>query len=338
MTKPFKFRYVREITGSFLLLIIVCMVGGIVLAGRAQGWFEEKLELHLRFPEEGLAGIQKGAKVETLGTQIGVVHAVVVNEDDSMEAILRIKGPFIRFIRSDSRALIKKTYGVAGDAYIEITRGHAEPLSGNYLAAPAQKDRELTELIQELVEQIQWAAIPMMEQVTTAVEQYADLAIDLQHGTRELQSLLKNLDGIAAGLQKGEGTAGGLLKDTQTLDSLNDTVASVQELIREAAAMVRNLQAASTNIPAIVDESQAVVHNIRRASGGISGMMRQTEDTLLDAEILLEGIRKHWLLKKYMPADPPAVPDRIPPGDVTAPQGNESSAIDNATGNDKGTP
>ena len=35
-TKPFKFRYVNEITGVFVLLIVALLVAGIILAGRAQ--------------------------------------------------------------------------------------------------------------------------------------------------------------------------------------------------------------------------------------------------------------------------------------------------------------
>ena len=96
MNKPFKFRYVREIVGSFMLLMILLLVGGVILAGRAQGWFEPTLELRVHMPDEGLAGIHKGSPIMTLGTQVGVVDDVHVNDDESLEVILSLKGDFIR--------------------------------------------------------------------------------------------------------------------------------------------------------------------------------------------------------------------------------------------------
>lgn len=41
-TKPFKFRYVNELAGAFVLIAFLFIVGSIILAGQAQEWFVKK--------------------------------------------------------------------------------------------------------------------------------------------------------------------------------------------------------------------------------------------------------------------------------------------------------
>jgi phospholipid/cholesterol/gamma-HCH transport system substrate-binding protein len=311
MNKPFKFRYVREIVGSFMLLMILLLVGGVILAGRAQGWFEPTLELRVHMPDEGLAGIHKGSPVMTLGTQVGVVDDVHVNDDESLEVILSLKGDFIRFVRSDSVASIKKQFGVAGDSLIELSRGVGAEIEGDYLPLPAQKNREIVELVEELVVQVQWAVMPLLEQVRAAAEQYTDLGIDLQKSAISLQSLLAGLNDVATGLNEGEGTAGRLLKDASTVEELNTLLQSANLVLTNLSAVVGDVKSVVTNVNLMVEDTQGVVKNIKRASTGVPAMMNQTESTLDDVQLLLEGLQRHWLLRKYI--ETPDVPTRILP-------------------------
>jgi phospholipid/cholesterol/gamma-HCH transport system substrate-binding protein len=287
-----------------MLLMILLLVVGVILAGRAQGWFEPRLELHVRMPDEGFAGIHKGSPVMTLGTQVGVVDDVHVNDDESLEVVLSLKGDFIRFVRSDSVASIKKQFGVAGDSLIELSRGVGAEIDGDYLPLPAKKNREIVELVEELVVQVQWAVMPLLEQVRAAAEQYTDVGIDLQKSAVSLQSLL-------AGLNEGEGTAGRLLKDPSTVEELNTLLQSANLVLTNLSAVVGDVKSVVTNVNLMVEDTQGVVKNIKRASTGVPAMMNQTESTLDDVQLLLEGLQRHWLLRKYI--DNPDVPARILP-------------------------
>ena len=50
MAPPFKFRYVNEIAGFFVLVVVLLFAAGIVLAGRAQGWFEKEHSVSFFLP------------------------------------------------------------------------------------------------------------------------------------------------------------------------------------------------------------------------------------------------------------------------------------------------
>ena len=47
-----------------------------------------------------------------------------------MEAEANIRRDFFRFVRADSSAVVKKKFGVAGDSFFEITRGHGPTIAG----------------------------------------------------------------------------------------------------------------------------------------------------------------------------------------------------------------
>jgi len=48
------------------------------------------------------------------------------------------------FIRRDSRALIRRRYGIAGAAFVEIGRGTGAELDWNYAMIPAVTERDPT--------------------------------------------------------------------------------------------------------------------------------------------------------------------------------------------------
>ena len=75
--------------------------------------------------------------------------------------------------------------------------------------------------------------------------------------------------------------------------------------------VVGDVKSVVTNVNLMVEDTQGVVKNIKRASTGVPAMMNQTESTLDDVQLLLEGLQRHWLLRKYI--ETPDVPTRILP-------------------------
>ena len=228
MAKPFKFRYVNEITGAFVLLVVAALVAGIFVAGRAQKWFEPIHELEVVFPEEGSFDLQRGAEVRILGALVGSLEEISVAEEGEMSGVIRIRGNFIRFVRTDCRAVAKKKFGLAGDAYLEITKGSGPPLPEDAVMK-VEKDTEITEMIQEVIERVEEVALPAIKQVQKALEEYTNLAVDLRDKEGNLQQLLAHLSRLAEGLEKGEGTAGQLLRDPSLAEELRAIAAKVDE-------------------------------------------------------------------------------------------------------------
>lgn len=295
MNKPFKFRYVNEIVGAFVLVVVLALVVGVILAGRAQDWFEPVHEIRLDFPDEGSLGLQKGAEVVILGTTVGRVEKIRVETDGGMSGRITVKGDFIRFVRGDSRAIVKKKFGIAGDAFVEITQGRGEPLGDEPVLA-ATKDTEITEIAQQILQQIQDATLPLLQEHTK-------LAADLRNPEGPLMKLLANLQDITGALERGEGSAGQLLRDPALANEIQRILFQVNESLVEVKAILDDVKAATVQVP-------PMARKVGREIDDLPGMVVQTQETIREAERLIEGIQRHWIIRKHVPQ--PAAPAMIP--------------------------
>ena len=291
MNKPFKFRYVNEIVGGFVLLVLLALISGILLAGRAQDWFEKEYRIRLDFPDEGSLGIQKGAEVQILGATVGRVERIRVDDDGGMSGILSVKGGFIRFVRADSRAVVKKKFGVAGDAFVEITQGRGAEL-GDPPVLVAVKDTELMEMAQEILKQIQDATLP-------AIKEYTELAAELRSQEGPLMKLLANLEQITGALNRGEGTAGQLLKDPAVAQDIERILKQVQQSLADAQVVLKDVQALSAKLPPMADK-------VGQEADALPGTVAQAQEALRETERLIVGFQRHWLVRDYVPPEPSA--------------------------------
>ena len=296
MAKKFKFRYVNEIVGGFVLLVVLLLLAGVLVAGRAQHWFEAMYEIGLRFPPEGSMELQKGAEVMLLGAKVGSVQDILVDDAGSISGTMRVRGPFMRFVRADSIALVKKKMVVTGDAYIELTRGTGEALPRTGGEIECKKDTEILQMLEKALETLEMEAENTLRLVNTAIIEYTDIAENLNDPQGNLQQLLANVNGLLLDIRTGSGLPAKVLNDPALAKDVENIVAQVQELMTKINAMAVELQATVAKLPPMADTLGAEVDNLPALTGDAQTMMRETST-------LLDGLQKHWLLKKYMESD-----------------------------------
>src|SRR5204862_6077628 len=111
--------------------------------------------------------------------------------------------------------------------------------------------------------------------------------------------LIVRADQIAGDLQQGKGTAGKLLTDASIADELKTLVIQANSSMAELQVTLKNLQNASTHLPAI---STALGNEAKE----LPGLVEQTQTSMRELERLIEGLQRHWLLRKYMNQTNPA--------------------------------
>ena len=137
----------RHTDGWVGLLVLVAgaiFFAAILHAGVLRDWFRPVSHLRVVLPEAGAAGLSVGADVEILGTQVGIVRRIVINPNQQMYAEADIDEQARPFIRRDSRALIRR-YGIAGAAFLDISRGTGSEVDWNYAVIQAVTERDPTE-------------------------------------------------------------------------------------------------------------------------------------------------------------------------------------------------
>lgn len=318
--------------GIFVVLTVLTACAAVLLAARAHDWFRPMHEITLVMPADGSFGLRSGAPVELMGTRVGNIDNITVDpETDRMTATASVRSDFVRFVGPDSVAVIKKTFAVGGDAFVAITRSanptdQTIPETGFTLEAVA--DRGPTELLQQVVTQIQDEAIPALKDVRKTVQAYGDLADQLRSKDaplqrslanlndlldrfrdpdRPLQKLLANLNKISADITEGRGALGRLVSDEKWADEIDQSLARLADALEQADAtlttadasiksvgeLATNLNDSAKELPGTIRKTGAVLDETQgaiRDLRGATGQLPQLVDSLTDTADALPGL------------------------------------------------
>ena len=353
MTARFTQRYVNQLTGVFVLLALLAVAGGVFLAGRAHRWFEPTISFSLLLPEEGSFGLKPGAAVIVMGTDVGEINDIRVRADNRMTARMTVRRDFVRFIDTNSRATIKKTFGMAGDSFVEISCGlqRGRPLADNAMIETAA-DRTPNEMLREIIDQMRTEVMPAVREIRLAADRTAKLATGLNDPDRPVLKTIKTINAIATKIDSGEGLANRILTDRKMADNVgamieraNATLDQTQAMVKEFRAVTaqvgkstRTLDQTIEQLPQTMRQVNATLEDVRKISGNLirataampatveninqevkslAGLVTQTQATLREIQRLVKGAQRHWFIRGYVAEDRPQ--GRIAPQEVIVP-------------------
>ena len=319
-----KFRYTNETVGLFVLITLLIFVAGLIYSGQVRKWFNPGETLKVVLPDEGLFGLAQGSAVEILGTKAGEIKDIVINPDQKIHAIARIDSEMAVFVRSDSKATIRKTFGIAGDAYLEITRGSGELLDWEYAVITVKSDRKTSDTLAELIEELRAKVLPVVDDAHKAILMLTAVAKELQDPDKGVQQLLTNLNSISDRIDRGEGAIGRLLtedklvRDLEALvarmgpifDDLKKTIQNVSEFSKEfdvetgdIPEITRNLKRTLASMEMVMkDLSQTtpqlpqIVKNVGDTTDAVPVLVLQVQQVMVELERLIQQLQSHWLL------------------------------------------
>jgi phospholipid/cholesterol/gamma-HCH transport system substrate-binding protein len=307
-----------------VLITLLIFVAGLIYSGQVRKWFNPGETLKVVLPDEGLFGLAQGSAVEILGTKAGEIKDIVINPDQKIHAIARIDSEMAVFVRSDSKATIRKTFGIAGDAYLEITRGSGELLDWEYAVITVKSDRKTSDTLAELIEELRAKVLPVVDDAHKAILMLTAVAEELQDPDKGVQQLLTNLNSISDRIDRGEGAIGRLLtedklvRDLEALvarmgpifDDLKKTIQNVSEFSKEfdvetgdIPEITRNLKRTLASMEMVMkDLSQTtpqlpqIVKNVGDTTDAVPVLVLQVQQVMVELERLIQQLQSHWLL------------------------------------------
>ena len=300
----FKFRHVHAITGTFVLIVFAVLVAALMFTGRSQRWLIGNVTLRIVLPEAGAAGIRQGSEVYFLGTLMGGVSDVSVDPAGRMYAQVNIRRDFFPFVRADSSAVVKRKFGVVGDAYFEITRGQGQPLPEENASIICNE--QLPSALESAVEEIRGDAVPALKKLSAGLETWTGLGSNMVSSLERVDRLIARADNIAADLQEDPSAADEL---KTFLVNANRSMSELQVTLQNLQVVSGNLQLASTNFPAMGDA-------LAKGSKDVPGLISQSQTSMRELERSVEAMQRHWLLRKYVnktnpPSNNPLLPHEL---------------------------
>lgn len=302
-----RLRHTDEWVGLLVVLATVMFFGAIFEAGVVRRWLKPDSQLQIVLPQSGFGGLATGADIDVLGTHAGRVTQIVLNPNGEMYAVATIERQSNPYIRRDSRATIRRRYGVAGAAYVDVTRGNGTPLDWNYAVLTATVEPNPADTITTTLNQVKTELLPTLEHARHA---------------------MTTLDGIITDIKAGHGSAGRLLTDDTLIRRSEDTVATLRAeiarlspilervpgLLVQSHAVLANVQAASGNLKRATPQLPAIARNVAEATGNLPALLTQTQATAAQLEQLVTQLRGTWLLGGSGSVKPD--PLRLPPQEV----------------------
>lgn len=305
---PAKFRYTNETVGLFVIITLLVFVAGLIYSGQVRKWFSPGQIIKVVLPDDGLFGLTVGSDVEILGTKAGEVQNIVINPDQQIHATARIDSDMAVFVRSDSKATIRKTLGIAGDAYLEITRGQGEPLDWEFAVINVTMDRKATDTLAELIDELRAKILPVIDAAYEAITQFTAVAKELQDPDKGVQELLTNLNSIAAKIDSGEGTIGRLLKEDKLVREMEKTVENFSEFSTQfdengdISQITRSLKKTMASMEQVMkDLSQAtpqlpkIAKDLGDTTDAAPTLVLQVQQVMVELERLIQQLQSHWL-------------------------------------------
>jgi phospholipid/cholesterol/gamma-HCH transport system substrate-binding protein len=315
MSKPFKFRHVNEIAGAFLACIVIVLIVGVVLAGRAQRWFERAQHIIVELPHEGAFGLRAGAEVHMMGTLVGQVDDITIDPDTGqMTAQTSISPRFAKFIligngtpNSASQAIIRIP-PVLVDPYLEITRGTSGSPIPNKGALIAIPETGASDAINQTLVEVRTRLLPAME---STLDEYKAVADDLRNPNGPVHQTLAHLDHLTADLQQ---TAVELPKIAHSasmqMDKMPAMLDQTTAVMSEAEKSLKNLQQTTAQLP-------AVVASLKQTVDALPDVMVHTQQTLIELQKLIRGMQELPFIRENVEHAQPNT--TLQPADVGGP-------------------
>jgi phospholipid/cholesterol/gamma-HCH transport system substrate-binding protein len=302
-------RYTNEWVGALVIAAVALLLIAALQAGVLRDWFKPTEELRLVLPEAGVAGLQAGDDVEILGTRAGRVERVVLDPNQQMYAMLQIDEQATAFIRRDSKAVIRRRFGVAGASFVDISRGTSDEMDWTYAVIEATTERAPSDSVSALIDEVRQKVFPILDNAGRVTQGLAE---------------------IVERVNRGEGNLGRLMVDQTLVQQTEATVASARDATTALNALMAELQKSAGNlstltakasgpegVPAVLDQADAALASLRKILDDVSvasqrmpaisknvegttanlpALLSQLQVTIQKLDQLVAQLRSSWLL------------------------------------------
>ncbi len=307
-----RLRHTDRWVGLLVLAAVLVFLGALLQRGLLREWFAPSPTLIVLLPEQGTAGLGEGAAMEVLGTHAGTVRRITVQPDGRLSAEVRVEELATAFIRRDSKGVIRKRFGIAGAAYLDVERGNGEPLGWDGPAPPsieASSERAPAETVGELLDQVQGRLLPVIESVERSAQSFAAAIGRLERGegsvgrllsddtlVRDAEAAARRVSSILETLEGAADNATRLVAAVAGAGGSGEGGGGVPALLRRADQTLALLQRASRDLARAAPSLPRATRSVEQGAGSLPALLVQTQETARELELLVNQLRGMWLL------------------------------------------
>ena len=318
-------RRIERWVGVFVVGALVLLLAGLGYhlyhTAQRKGWLLPQAPYFTLL--QSADGLNSGDPITLMGFNIGEITTITAEPPGSENKVFIgfiIRQPYYGYIWTDSKVRVT-TAGLLGGRRLEVTPGvggaatvyeqHnqitelwvdnrrvaiAQAQKGVYL--PPDEDATLTARAEKLLGQLE-AALPNILAITNRLNTVLDttsvlltnsntLVLNLNQTTAQLTPVISNAAFITGNLRDPHGALGEWLIPVDLHTNLNESLVT----------LTAGLNATLLNLAAITGSLSSQVQSNDQMLAGISKLV-------VDTDTLVQGLKKHWLLRGAFPASKP---------------------------------
>ena len=179
---------------------------------------------------------------------------------------------------------------------------------------PPDESQPLTERLESLVDLVQ-SSLPgilgltnQIHEVLTTANSTAAHADELLAQTRPI---LLNLNRISEQLANNRGALGEWLIPTNLMPQLTQTLASANLILTNSDARLTGL---AVGLDATLENLAQITRSLRSQVTGNTNVLAEISRLILDTDDMVQGLKRHWLLRSAFKGSKTAAPPVAPPG------------------------
>lgn len=299
-----------EWIGLIVLVALVLFLGAVLQAGVLREWLQPSARLRVLLPDEGISGLAVGAELEVLGTRAGTVRRIVINPASRLYAEVQLDEQAKPFIRRDSVATIRKRFGVAGAAYLDVARGTGAPLDWSFAVIEANSERAPTETVGAIIDEARGRIFPILEDLGRAAHSLATAAARIEAGEGMIGRLLSSNDAMGGQLEGVISDARALMESLRRIVGSVETVAAdgaritgslsgqqgIPALLRRADGALADLQRLTRELARAAPRTQNILRGVEESVSNVPPLLLQAQATTRELEAMIAQLRSLWLL------------------------------------------
>jgi phospholipid/cholesterol/gamma-HCH transport system substrate-binding protein len=304
-----RIRYTDEWVGALVIAAVAVLLIAALQAGVLRDWFTPTSQLRLVLPAAGVAGLEVGADVEILGTRAGRVERIVLEPNQQMYAMIEIDEQARPFIRRDSTAVIRRRFGVAGAAFVDIARGTGAEMDWTYAVIEATTERAPTDSVSALIDEARQKVFPILDNAARMTQGLAEIVDRINRGEGNVgrllvdQGMMNQAEAAVTSAREAMNVINALVAELQSsvanVNALTQGLASpdgVPQTLAQANASLAALEKILGDIGAASQRAPAIAKNVEGSTANLPALLTQLQVTIQQLDQLVVQMRGSWLL------------------------------------------
>lgn len=301
----------EKLVGFFLLAMIIITMVTLLVIAQGKGWFQPQKTFLIKF-KQGY-NLRQGSLVKMFNTEIGKVTGMRVSrvmDENQVEITVKVLAEYGDLIRQDSIAEVVSPT-LIGSEYVEISPGSSGyPPIQDYGTIPSQARKGMTESIAEFFN------AERIQQFQTILSNFTQFSEQLKNHEKAWLTTVKHLDEIMVALLEAQGTMGQLLMKQDFYSRLNESLAQVDRVLKEAQNIAGDLKPAAKAVAQEVETLKGILADIKEGAQEFPGLMDSAGEAARGGKEVVDAVKANPLIRLTLPKDKPSQPLKVEPRHV----------------------